>query len=134
MLNLTQSVRSRILKARALLMIFLINTLAPVSSLFALTGGPSQPEVQSFEPAGTSQMVDLSSGAFTYNIPLFEINGYPMNLSYHSGITMDQEASCVGLGWGINPGAVSRNMRGLPDDFNRDTVSKEMTVKNRAFL
>ena len=57
---------------------------------FALTSGPSQPEVQSFEPIGTSDMVDLFSGDFTYNVPLLDVEGYPINLSYHSGITMDQ--------------------------------------------
>src|ERR1043165_897515 len=71
---------------------------------YALTGGPSQPEVESFEPVGTSDMVDLFSGDFNYNIPLLDIDGYPVNISYHSGITMDQEASWVGLGWNINPG------------------------------
>jgi hypothetical protein len=119
-------------KAIALLILILFDTLTPVAS-YALTGGPSQPEVQSFEPAGTSQMVDLSSGSFVYNVPLLEVNGYPLNLSYHSGINMDQEASCVGLGWGINPGAINRNMRGLPDDFkgngtNADFITKQMTT------
>ena len=41
-------------------------------------------------------MVDLFSGDFNYNIPLMEVGGYPINLSYHSGIGMDQEASWVG--------------------------------------
>jgi hypothetical protein len=120
--------RNNRIKAQFLLLLIIVNTLAPTTSLFALSGGPSQPEVQSFEPAGTSQMVDLSTGSFTYNIPLFEIGGYPMNLAYHSSVTMDQEASCVGLGWNINPGAVNRNMRGLPDDFKRDSVIKEMNI------
>jgi len=96
----------------------------------ALTSGPSQPEVQSFEPIGTSEMVDLFSGDFNYNIPLLDAGGYPINISYHSGITMDQEASWVGLGWNINPGAITRNMRSLPDDFNGDLVKKEFSVKN----
>ena len=73
------------------------------ASLMALTSGPTQPEFSGFEPVGTTQMVDLFSGDFTYNIPLFELpgpdGGYPFNLAYHSGITMDQEASWVGLGW-----------------------------------
>jgi hypothetical protein len=119
-------------KAKALLVLIVMNTLSPCFS-YALTGGPTQPEVESFEPAGTSQMVDLSSGSFVYNIPLLEVNGYPLNLSYHSGISMDQEASSVGLGWNINPGAVNRNMRGLPDDFNGngkngDIVKKVMNI------
>jgi hypothetical protein len=96
---------------------------------YALTGGPSQPEVQSFEPIGTSEMVDVSSGDFNYNIPLLDVGGYPVNISYHSGIGMDQEASWVGLGWNINPGVINRNMRGLPDDFDGEKVTKEYNIK-----
>ena len=69
---------------------------------FALTSGPTAPEVQSFEPVGTTDMVDVFTGDFNYNIPLFELpgpnGGYPFNMAYHSGIGMDQEASWVGLG------------------------------------
>jgi len=96
---------------------------------WALTGGPSQPEVQSFEPIGTSDMVDLFSGDFNYNIPLLDVDGYPINIAYHSGVGMDQEASWVGLGWNINPGVVNRNMRGLPDDFSGENVFKELNIK-----
>jgi hypothetical protein len=96
----------------------------------ALTGGPSQPEVQSFEPVGTTQMVDISSGDFNYNIPLFDLDGYPVNISYHSGITMDQEASWVGLGWNINPGVINRNVRGIPDDFDVQKIKKEFNIKD----
>lgn len=108
------------------------STFAPTVAL-ALTSGPSQPEVQSFTPVETTQMVDLFSGNFTYNIPLFEIpganGGYPINLSYNSGIKMDQEASWVGLGWSLNPGAINRSVRGLPDDFNGDIVKQELEMK-----
>lgn len=111
----------------------LVNLFYPTCA-FALTGGPSQPEVQSFEPVGTSDMVDLFSGDFNYNIPLLDIDGYPVNIGYHSGITMDQEASWVGLGWNINPGVINRNMRGIPDDFNGDIIEKEFNIKpNRTF-
>lgn len=96
---------------------------------WALTSGPSQPEVQSFEPIGTSDMVDLATGDFTYNIPLLDVDGYPINLSYHSGVSMDQEASWCGLGWNINPGVINRSMRGIPDDFAGDKVTKEFNVK-----
>lgn len=99
------------------------------TQVFALTGGPSQPEVQSFEPIGTSDMVDLFTGDFNYNLPLLDVEGYPINIAYHSGIGMDQEASWVGLGWNINPGVINRNMRGLPDDFSGDIVTKEFNIK-----
>lgn len=119
---------SKRLRAIFLLVIFVLNSLMPPLAL-ALTGGPSQPEVQSFEPAGTTEMVDLSSGSFTYNIPLMDVGGYPLNLSYNAGVTMDQEASCVGLGWNINPGVINRNMRGLPDDFDGEDMVKELNMK-----
>lgn len=96
---------------------------------YALTGGPSQPEVQSFQPISTSDMVDLFSGDFKYNIPLLDVEGYPINLIYASNITMDQEASWVGLGWNINPGVVNRGVRGLPDDFKGEQIIKENNMK-----
>lgn len=92
-------------------------------------GGPTQPEFSNFVPAGVSEMVDVSTGTFTYNIPIGSIGSYPINLAYQSGITMDQAASCVGLGWTINTGSVKRNMRGLPDDAKGDIVVKEMHLK-----
>lgn len=99
------------------------------TQVMALTGGPSQPEVQSFEPVGTSDMVDIFTGDFSYNIPLIDVEGYPINISYHSGVNMDQEASWVGLGWNINPGVVNRNMRGIPDDFSGELVKKTFNMK-----
>lgn len=112
-----------------------VNMIAQIVSptiALALTSGPSQPEMQSFEPAGTSDMVDLFSGDFNYNIPLFDLPGpngsYPFNIAYHGGIGMDQEASWVGLGWNINPGAINRDKRGLPDDFNGDAITSELDM------
>lgn len=113
----------------------LTETFFPVVA-YALTSGPSQPEVQSFEPIGTSEMVDVFSGDFVYNIPLLDVGGYPVNISYHGGVTMDQEASWVGLGWNINPGVINRNMRGLPDDFDgsRDKITKQLNYRpNRTY-
>lgn len=124
-------------KRRKIISLFFITVLviqiiqAPVA--YALTGGPSQPEVQSFEPATTTEMVDLFSGDFVYNIPLFELpgpnGGYPFNLAYHAGITMDQESSWCGLGWNLSPGSINRQMRGLPDEFNGDLVYTKLSVE-----
>lgn len=96
---------------------------------YALTSGPTQPEVQSFEPVGTTDMVDLFTGDFVYNIPLLDVEGYPINISYHGGVGMEQEASWVGLGWNINPGAVNRTVRGIPDDFKGETLTKEINIE-----
>ena len=104
----------------------------------ALTGGPSQPEFESFEPVSTDQMVDLFTGDMNYNIPLLTVpgpnGGYPINLAYHGGPGMEQEASWVGLGWNINVGAITRQLRGLPDDFNGDIVTKEVNIKPQTVL
>jgi len=111
--------------AYSFLIIMLIQMFAPTVS-YALTSGPTQPEVQGFTQYGTTDMVDPFTGSFSYNIPLLEIpgpdGGYPINLAYNSGISMDQEASWVGLGWNLNVGCVNRDMRGLPDDFDGDEV------------
>lgn len=90
------------------------------AAAYALTSGPSQPEMQKFSPAGASDMVDLFSGDFKYDIPLMDVGGYPLNLAYHSGAQIEDEASWVGVGWSLNPGAVNRDMRGIPDDFTGD--------------
>jgi hypothetical protein len=87
---------------------------------YALTAGPTAPEATSFEPVDTTDMVNLGSGDLTYNVPLLEVpgpeGGYPLSLSYHGGIQPDMEASWVGLGWTLNPGAINRNVNGYADD------------------
>ncbi|MBN9384679.1 MAG: hypothetical protein J0H74_28250 [Chitinophagaceae bacterium] len=93
-------------------------------------GGPATPEASSFKAVGSDNLVNLFTGDFSYSIPLLDVDGYPVNLFYNGGITMEQDASWVGLGWNINPGSVSRNMRGVPDDFNgTDMLKQEQNVK-----
>ncbi len=99
---------------------------------YALTSGPSHPEFSSFEPVATTEMVDEFTGDFTYNLPVLEVPGpngssYPLSLSYHSGVTPEEESSWVGYGWSLNPGAINRNVRGLPDDFK----AKAITYNNK---
>jgi hypothetical protein len=93
-------------------------------------GGPGQPEMNTFKSIGNDNMVNLFTGDFSYNIPLLDVGGYPVNIFYNAGVTMDQEASWVGLGWNINPGTITRNMRGLPDDYNgQDSITKIQSIK-----
>lgn len=105
---------------------------------FALTSGPSQPEMGSFEPVTANQMVDPFTGDFTYNLPLLVVpgpnGGYPINLSYHAGIGMEQEASWTGLGWNINAGVINRQLRGLADDYKGDILIKKMNIKPSSTL
>lgn len=95
----------------------------------ALTGGPSQPEVEGFKPIGATDMVDLFTGDFSYNIPLMDVDGYPINISYQSNPSMDEEASWVGLGWTLNPGVMNRDVRGFPDDFKGDTIKRAFNMR-----
>lgn len=111
-----------------LAMMILLEALQPMQ-MYALTGGPSQPEFEAFTPIGTSDMVDLASGDFNYNIPIMDVGGYPLNLAYNSGVTMDQEASWVGLGWNLDVGQINRQVRGLPDDFDGDQMVYENNMK-----
>jgi hypothetical protein len=122
-------------KSIALFWVFtlLFQVCFPVLS-FAITNGPSQPETQGFQPAGSSDMVDLFTGDFKYNIPLFDLEGYPVNLSYASNPGMEDEASWVGLGWTLSPGSVDRNMRGLPDDFHGDKVIRNLNIKDNTTI
>lgn len=115
--------------AKTMLAVLVIELVSPAMRSYALTSGPSQPEVQSFEPIGTTDMVDLFSGDFVYNIPLLDVEGYPINISYHSGATVEDEASWVGLGWNINPGVINRSVRGIPDDFSGEKVEKTLAIK-----
>ncbi|MES2111916.1 MAG: hypothetical protein V4577_24380 [Bacteroidota bacterium] len=114
--------------ALALLLLMSANIILPPACA-ALTSGPTQPEARSFQPAGVSDMVDLFSGDFKYNIPLLDVDGYPINLNYESGSGMDDEASWTGLGWNVNVGAINRQMRGVPDDMSGDNVETDHYTK-----
>jgi len=102
-----------------LMSVVLIIQMTLPTDLLAITGGPSQPEFISFTPVGVSDMVNVFTGDFQYNIPLLDVEGYPVNLSYAAGVGMEDQASIVGLGWTLNAGGmITRNVRGIPDDFN----------------
>lgn len=115
--------------AALLLLTMLVNLLAPTAA-YALTAGPTQPEATSFEPIDTTDMVNPQTGDFTYNIPLLEIpgpeGGYPLSLSYHADIQPNVDASWVGLGWTINPGAIDRSVNGYPDDWYEPTSTSHV--------
>jgi hypothetical protein len=108
------------------LAVIILSQVAFPTAAFALTSGPSAPEYSSFEPVSTTSMVNEFSGDFTYNIPVINIpgaagGGYAMSLSYHSGESVESEASWVGYGWTLNPGAINRGKRGFADD-SKNTI------------
>ena len=94
---------------------------------WALTTGPFQPEYISYEEPGATDMVNLLTGDFSFSLPVMEVPGpegsFSLPLSYHAGIGPDQEASWVGLGWTMNPGAITRAVNGYPDDANGESHS-----------
>ena len=107
--------------AIVLLAIFL-PSLLPVNLIYANNNGPHAFEAASFEPVDATDMVNLATGDMSYVLPLLNVpspeGGYPLALSYKAGIAMDQEASWVGLGWSLNPGAINRSVNGYADDIS----------------
>ncbi|OWW23517.1 hypothetical protein B4Q04_20170 [Zobellia sp. OII3] len=100
-----------------LTLIFLPSML-PTNYIFASNNGPNAPEAASFEPVDATDMVNLVSGDVSYVLPLINMDGFPLSLSYHAGIPLDMESSWAGLGWNVNAGAISRSVSGTPDDWN----------------
>src|SRR4051812_33665742 len=58
--------------------------------------GPSAPEVQKFTPFDATELVDPFTGDFSYSIPLMDVEGYPITITYNSGVKPEDEASFVG--------------------------------------
>ncbi len=115
----------------AMLLVFtFLPSLFPVNYVFASNNGPTAPEAASFEAVDATDMVNLVTGDMSYVMPLLNVpspeGGYPLSLSYHAGIAADQEASMVGLGWNLNPGAINRSVNGFPDDWGA-TAYNELT-------
>lgn len=113
-----------------LLTVMLSELLLPLRAL-ALTSGPSQPEFQGFTPLATTSLVDPFSGDFSYNIPLLDIDGYPLNLVYRATSNIEEEGSWVGYGWNVNVGTLNRMVRGLPDDMKGGLIKSYQNIKER---
>lgn len=118
--------KSRRIIATFFLLIF-FPTLVP-SNLYASNNGPKSPEASSFEPVDATDMVNLVTGQYSYVLPLLDVpspeGGYPLALSYHAGIALDQQASWTGLGWNLNPGAIDRGVNDYPDDYNASRLNE----------
>lgn len=132
------STKQKIVKplARVMFVLLWVELLLPAQQALALTSGPTTPEMSGFEPIGTTDMVNTFSGDFVYNLPLFDLEGYPVNMAYHSGVGMEDEASWVGLGWSLNTGQINRGVRGIPDDYNGEEIHKKLHInkeKNYVF-
>ena len=111
------------------LVITILNQAIMPTIAYGLTGGPKSPEFSEFSPVAATDMVNLLSGDFQYSIPVLEVPGpdgagYALSLSYNSNVNSEMEASWVGLGWTLNPGAINRNTRGIPDDYKGASIAK----------
>jgi hypothetical protein len=117
--------------ASSFLLVFLQSVFVPYYS-FALTHGPHQPEYTAYDEPGATDLVNLVTGDFAFNLPILDVPGpegnFSVPLTYNAGIGLDQQASWVGLGWNINVGAIVRNINEYPDDANGE--SKSVTVQD----
>lgn len=112
--------------AKVIALVIIPGLMLPSIPTAKANGGPSD---VNFKGGSGGEFVDLSSGSFNYAIPLIDVGGYPITLSYDAGVTMNQQASMVGLGWNLNMGAINRHVRGLPDDFAGDPITTTMNLR-----
>lgn len=124
-LSNTNSLRFRFI-ATLTLYCFVLQIIYPlfVSNNAYGQNGPGQSENLGLSLNSTGHLVNEFTGDFSYSIPLMSVEGYPITISYNQNVSMDTEASWVGLGWNLNIGAISRDKRGIPDDFNGDDLIK----------
>ncbi|MGY5351879.1 Ig-like domain-containing protein [Wenyingzhuangia sp. IMCC45533] len=123
-------------KQRIIALFFLftfLNTFVPYDLLYANNNGPSSPESAGFESVEATDMVNLTNGDLAYVLPLMSVpspeGNFPLSLSYHAGVTSDMDASWVGLGWYLNPGAINRTLNGSADDWNGGTNINFISMK-----
>ncbi len=107
------------------LSIGIINSAIFPTTCLALSAGAGTPEFSSFEPVDATDMVNLLTGDFTYNLPILNVpgpnGGYSLSMFYHAGIQPQQESSWLGLGWNLNAGSLNRTVNGIPDDWKAKT-------------
>ncbi len=96
--------------------------LISVVILFCLNAGFLYSQVQTLDPSKT---VNPATGEMGFAIPLGTVqgisNGFPVNLYYKAGIQLDQEASPAGLGFGYEPGTITRKTVFVPDDAHGES-------------
>lgn len=84
--------------------------------------------------------IDLSTGALNQTIPLLSLPGrfkdINMALNYRgTGITVNEVASYVGLGWELQGGGVIvREVKGVPDEINLMSASENHQMNQAGWL
>jgi hypothetical protein len=91
--------------------------------LYSQTSGVTQPDFMKYSQIETGAKVNEFDGSFNFSIPVVSIPsgdkiGYTLQLTYQSGTKPNDEATWVGYGWSLNPGAIVRQVKGFPDDFD----------------
>lgn len=82
---------------------------------------PLPPETYQFQKRLLNN-VSLFTGQPSIDIPIYTINidgiEIPISVSYNTGgIKVEEDATCVGLGWSLNVGGqITRSCNGLPDE------------------
>jgi hypothetical protein len=112
--------------SRAIATFFLlvfVPSLLPVNLLYASNNGPNAPEASGFESANATDMVNLATGDLSYVLPLMDVGGMPISMSYHGGIPLDLESTWTGLGWNLNTGAINRGLNATGDEGENDITS-----------
>ncbi|MBL4708778.1 MAG: hypothetical protein JKY48_10120 [Flavobacteriales bacterium] len=112
--------------AKVIALVMIQGLIFPSIPTARANGGPVD---SNYQGGGGGELVDPSSGSFNYSIPLLDVGGFPIQLSYNAGVTMDQQASMVGLGWDLNLQAINRTVRGIPDDFDGDKIETTMNLR-----
>jgi hypothetical protein len=118
-------------KATAIfLLLIMVESIVQPTISYAIAYGsiaPHQPEYTSYEQPGSTDMVNLLTGDFTFSLPVLEVPGpegnFSLPLTYNAGIGHQQESSWVGMGWNVNAGAITRQINQYPDDAAGDIQS-----------
>jgi len=86
--------------------------------------GTPEPGAQgsNFKLLNNGSGINQYTGSFTGEYHLFTVPGrggldFPIRLTYNAGIGVEQEASWVGLGFGLNLGSIERSIVYIPDDM-----------------
>ncbi|HBX53203.1 MAG: hypothetical protein A2275_05655 [Bacteroidetes bacterium RIFOXYA12_FULL_35_11] len=104
--------------------------------LFILVFYVTSSSVTLAQNAGVAQelvnYIDQFTGNFRYNVPLMNISGsngenIPLVVNYNAGISTNQPASWVGLGWDLDIGEIKRTVNGFPDDWNGQIITSKKT-------
>lgn len=96
----------------------------------------TSPDFKGQTTSTNSDLVNTFTGTFNYSIPVLEIpdldgQGYTMTLNYNSGSKPMEDASWVGFGWNLTPGAINREVKGVPDDYySQDIIFWNKAKKN----